>query len=225
MFYFRERQSGLLIPSLFAVALYFSLFAFQVLVGENNRRRVAYLERVQFQREARRRAELRRFCRMEKERRVREAIRRFKPRLADGRVLELAEIICEAGDAYNYDPVLLLAVIQRESSFRHRAVSRAGAVGLMQIRPFVGRDLAVEANIPWEGRKTLFDPRANVRLGAYYLNKLSRSFGGDLQLALEAYYNGPARVRRRVKARGSYATSYSRRVITTYRKLKNEIRT
>jgi len=195
----------------------------QALGGEVYMERIAYLEKVHFKRVAERKAALEKLGSIEGKNRVRETIKQYRPHLNVARVSKLTDIICDAGDVYNYDPVFLLAVILTESSFRHRAVSKAGAVGLMQIRPFVGKGLASEANIKWKGRKTLFDPQANVRLGACYLDKLFVRFDGNLQLTLEAYNNGPSKVRRRVKAYGYFSTPYSRKVISTYNKLKNNV--
>lgn len=82
------------------------------------------------------------------------------------------------------DPKLVQAVIQVESGYNPRALSRKGAMGLMQLMPGTARDLAVDD--PWS-------PEQNVRGGTTYLRRLIDRFG-DLELALAAYNAGPEAV-------------------------------
>jgi soluble lytic murein transglycosylase-like protein len=82
------------------------------------------------------------------------------------------------------DLALILAVIEVESAFQARAVSRAGAIGPMQLMPGTARRYGVD---PW-------DPQANVDGGARYLRDLVRMFGGDVRLALAAYNAGESNV-------------------------------
>jgi soluble lytic murein transglycosylase-like protein len=82
-------------------------------------------------------------------------------------------------------PELLHVVIAHESAFRPCAVSRKGAMGMMQLMPATAADLGV-ANP--------FDPEENIDGGARYLGYLKQRFGGDLRLALAAYNAGPRRV-------------------------------
>jgi len=101
---------------------------------------------------------------------------------------------------HRVDPVLVLAVIRQESHFRANARGPGNSIGLMQVRPFVGADVARRHNIPWAGVKTLLDPAANVQIGACYLGEMLEMFH-DPALAIAAYNMGPTRVRRMV-ARG-----------------------
>jgi soluble lytic murein transglycosylase-like protein len=80
---------------------------------------------------------------------------------------------------------LLRAVIERESGFRPCAVSRKGALGLMQLLPGTAGDL---------GLADAFDPAGNVASGARFLSRLIARYSGSLPLALAAYNAGPARV-------------------------------
>ena len=65
-----------------------------------------------------------------------------------------------------------------ESSFRPGAVSEAGAVGLMQLRPFVAQDVAERNDLLWSGEITLVEPNQNVRLGVRYYRELVDRFQG-----------------------------------------------
>ena len=82
-------------------------------------------------------------------------------------------------------PKLLHAVIQVESGYEPKAVSRAGAVGLMQLMPETAQRFGVHDS---------FDPQQNIRGGALYLKWLLDFFGGDLRLALAGYNAGEAAV-------------------------------
>lgn len=123
----------------------------------------------------------------------------------------LADTIVELAWEYDLQTELLLAVIQTESSFRPKARSRAGAVGLMQVLPSTARPVAGELGIPWEGRETLHDPVANLRIGTHYLAHLRDLFDGDLDLAISAYNMGPGNVRKSLR-RGRRPRSYRGRV-------------
>lgn len=98
----------------------------------------------------------------------------------------LAAIIEEAAAETGLPAALIDAVVRTESGYRPHAVSRAGAIGLMQLMPRTARSLGV---------RDPFDPRQNVRGGARYLRRLFDRFG-TVELALAAYNAGPARVAR-----------------------------
>jgi len=88
---------------------------------------------------------------------------------------------------------LVLGVILVESGGKAFAVSRAGARGLMQLRPATAEAIAAEIGLPWSGPALLFDPVANVHLGIAYLERLIERYG-DLATALAAYNWGPTRI-------------------------------
>jgi soluble lytic murein transglycosylase-like protein len=88
------------------------------------------------------------------------------------------------------DPLLVLALIQVESSYRPHVVSEAGAVGLMQLRePTLRRELE-RAGLPSADPR---DPEVSVRAGVRYLRRLIDAFG-PLDTALMAYNAGPNRI-------------------------------
>lgn len=104
---------------------------------------------------------------------------------------------------------LMLAVIEQESRFDPNARGPRGALGLMQVRPFVGRDVAKRHDLPWQGDGTLRDPVQNVQIALTYLAELKHQFGTP-ELALAAYNIGPTRTRRRLaqghSLKGPYVT-------------------
>lgn len=125
---------------------------------------------------------------------------------------KLADKIVTYSRQNGHDPFLLVAMIETESSFRRDVVSRKGAVGLMQVRPFVARALAKELNMSPDTARRLSDYDVNIKLGSYYLAKMMKRFGGDLSLALEAYNLGPTRLVRNMKKGKKLAWRYTRKV-------------
>ena len=130
----------------------------------------------------------------------------------------IPEWILAESKKYGYDPLFLTALIITESSFYNRARSNRNAHGLMQLKPATAVALASEIRLEWTGTHTLYDPRQNIALGAYYLNKLVSRFG-DLTLALEAYNQGPSRLSRFLR-KGYLPQRYSKKVLKNYRKIR-----
>lgn len=93
--------------------------------------------------------------------------------------------IRKAARKYHLSPALLQAVIKAESNYRVRAVSPAGAQGLMQLMPGTAKELGV---------KDPFNIRQNIDGGARYLRNMLTRFNGDLEKALSAYNAGPGTV-------------------------------
>ena len=91
----------------------------------------------------------------------------------------------KAAAKYDLSPDLIRGVIRAESNFEVRAVSRAGAQGLMQLMPATAKELGV--NNP-------FDIAQNIDGGAKYLRQMLDRFGGNIRKALAAYNAGPGTV-------------------------------
>jgi len=126
----------------------------------------------------------------------------------------LAELIVSESRRHDLDPALALAVIRVESGCFNYAVSHVGAMGLMQLMPATGRELAEDMGIDWQGKDTLFDPRLNVRMGLAYLKQLTDRFG-DTETALAAYNWGPGRIGRRLRRGESVPQLYATQVMRT----------
>jgi len=96
-------------------------------------------------------------------------------------------LIQEKAAKYNVDPSLVKAMIKVESNWNERAISRKGAMGLMQLMPVT----ASEMNL-----YDPFNPEENIEGGTKYLRHLLDRFDGNLNLALAAYNAGPKKVKK-----------------------------
>lgn len=121
---------------------------------------------------------------------------------------DIDSAIEEAAARHNVDPNLVRAVVKVESNFNPNAVSRKGAMGLMQLMPSTARQLKV--NNP-------FDPEQNVDAGVRHLKQLLESYGGDIKLTLAAYNAGAGAVARSSGVpRYAETQNYVRRITNLY---------
>jgi hypothetical protein len=117
-----------------------------------------------------------------------------------------------AGETYEIDPWLIVAFIKVESDGRTEVVSKAGAVGLMQVLPSTGEEIAQKLEEEWRGEEQLFEVDTNIRYGTYYLRQLFNRFG-TMQAAIAAYNWGPNHIARRIKKNAILPTEYPIKVL------------
>jgi hypothetical protein len=116
--------------------------------------------------------------------------------------------IDEAAARHHVDPSLVRSVVKVESNFNPNAVSRKGAMGLMQLMPATARSLNVS---------NPFDPQQNVDAGVRHLRRLLDNYGGDVRLTLAAYNAGSGAVARSAGVPNFRETQdYVRRITTLY---------
>ncbi len=93
------------------------------------------------------------------------------------------------------DPFLVAAIIREESQYDWKAVSRVGAIGLMQVMPATANAVAQQHRFPPVSREDLFDQEMNIRIGVRYVEQLLTQFSGNLVQTIAAYNAGPMVVR------------------------------
>jgi membrane-bound lytic murein transglycosylase MltF len=126
--------------------------------------------------------------------------------------LTLPDVVGSASHRYHLDPDLVNSVIRAESGFNPNAVSRKGAVGLMQLEPKTAAYLGVTNS---------FDPAANVEGGTRYLRELLVRYNFDLIKALAAYNAGPQRVEQYHGVPPYYETqAYVSRIVRDFNRKK-----
>jgi soluble lytic murein transglycosylase len=96
--------------------------------------------------------------------------------------------------ANGLDPYLVASLIRQESEFNPLAVSRANAVGLMQLLPKTGKVVARSQGVRHYTPSQLFTPAVNIQLGTRYFRGMINQFGGSFEHALAAYNAGSDRV-------------------------------
>lgn len=130
---------------------------------------------------------------------------------------------------YNLEPSLVYAVIKCESDFDAKAVSKSGALGLMQILPSTAKWIAGELTQDYS-KDEMFNPKTNIEFGCYYLNYLQSKFE-DLDIIICAYNAGEGKVQDWIEngklnaERIDYpeTSTYLKRVKKYYRVYKNKL--
>ena len=142
--------------------------------------------------------------------------------------IEIIDFIKRVKGPGSADEYLVAAIMREESTFNPRAISRTGAVGLMQIMPKTGDFIAMKTRVPPVDREALLRPELNVRFGSWYLGYLARKFNNNLVLTIAGYNAGPKAVQRWVKKGPteldefvedipySETRAYAKRVIKSY---------
>jgi soluble lytic murein transglycosylase len=110
--------------------------------------------------------------------------------------------VFQAAERSGLDPYLVAAIVREESNYHPRAVSRAGARGLMQLMPATAEPMAATRGWRFRDGALLDEPAANISMGTAFLAGLMKAFG-DPSLALAAYNAGPRRAREWWSARKS----------------------
>lgn len=128
-----------------------------------------------------------------------------------GITASLASTIFDAALAERLDPELAFRMVKLESNFNPRAVSRVGAVGLVQLMPSTA--VLFDRTVT---REDLFNPEINARIGFRYMRRLIGLYNGDVRLALLAYNLGESRVDEARKAGRNPLDGYNRILIKAY---------
>jgi len=115
---------------------------------------------------------------------------------------EYASFVQKESKSNNLDSNWVLSLIRQESSFRPDVRSPANAMGVMQLLPATGQEVARDLRIKdFQSSESLLDPAINIKIGSNYLARMIREFKGNVLLGLAAYNAGPTRLRRWLNSR------------------------
>ncbi len=116
-------------------------------------------------------------------------------RVVDAHPMQYRDLIDRYAAQYNLHPAFVCAIILNESSFNTAAESRVGARGLMQLMPdtakWIAHKLDLDSSYTFD---QLWEAETNIRFGCWYLNYLSRLFGGDAVTVASAYHAGQGEI-------------------------------
>jgi soluble lytic murein transglycosylase len=182
---------------------------------------IVYLFHDKFEKEKILRQQQMKIMELEEKLKILNIIEEFQVGFNDKEVGELTQVIYSESKKYGYDPLLILALILTESSFRKGQVSTMGAQGLMQVKPSVGYDLAQRRGLNWKGELSLFEPAFNIQLGTLYLFELILKFK-DVKKALVAYNVGEDGLKLRLRSGEKLPTYFLRKVLRKYKELKEK---
>jgi len=133
--------------------------------------------------------------------------------------MDFAYLIARESFENNLDPLLVLAVIKTESSFRKSVVSHKGAIGLMQILPNTAHYVSdMHEHIELSNSHELFEPNKNILIGINYLSYLINKFENQ-KYAIMAYNMGPTNLVRKIKSGENLPQGYYRKVMRHYQQI------
>ncbi len=182
---------------------------------------ILYLARDRFEKEKILRQQQIEIMELEEKLKILDIIEEFQVGFNQEEVGQLTLVIYDESRKYGYDPLLIIALILTESSFRKGQVSTMGAQGLMQVKPSVGYDLAKRRGLNWKGELSLFEPAFNIQLGTLYLFELILKFK-DVKKALVAYNLGDTALKLRLRSGQEPPTYFVGKVLKKYKELKEK---
>jgi soluble lytic murein transglycosylase-like protein len=147
-------------------------------------------------------------------------------RITGGDAGFLAREIDRNARLYDFDPLLIVAVVLTESGADFSAVGRgsngavSGALGVMQVQPATARAMAAALGRPVPSRADLMDPAYNLSVGVAYLLQMVHRYG-DLRLGIMAYNVGQGGLESGLRGESSLPEAYYRKVLARYRRLRS----
>jgi soluble lytic murein transglycosylase len=126
---------------------------------------------------------------LEQKVKILDIIEQYQVGFNDDESAQLANVVYDEGKKFGLDPILILAVIISESSFRRAQTSEVGAEGLMQLMPSTAARVASRWGIKWPQKGGLWNPSLNIRVGTAYLFELILKYK-DIKKAIIAYNIG-----------------------------------
>jgi hypothetical protein len=125
-------------------------------------------------------------------------------------IRDLSSFILTKSEEFKVSPFLVLSLIDVESRYEPTAISRRGAVGMMQLLPGTAEEMAEDSGMSWRP-SLLTDPKINIELGLRYMDQLRKRFKSEAR-ALTAYNMGPAALQEKLELGQDISLTYFRLV-------------
>ncbi len=138
-----------------------------------------------------------------------------KVKASEDRLKAIARHVLYESKRRNVDYRLVLALMKVESNFKHDAVSPKGAIGLLQIRPVLGKKVARDIGLELKRDADLHAPDKNIAIGTYHLSRLIQLFE-SIPSALHAYNRGVAAARAEKSKRTAPNARFTNAVMEEY---------
>ncbi|MGE0632020.1 MAG: lytic transglycosylase domain-containing protein [Pseudobdellovibrionaceae bacterium] len=155
-------------------------------------------------------------------RRIYQWVRSSLPKKHKGKHQKIAQAIIDESMKYGFDPVLILSMIRGESSFNPDCKGSLDEIGLMQLRPATAKWIAEMSGMKWEGRKSLFNPVTNIRLGTAFVAHLREKYDSHARLYLAAYNMGAGNVDK-VRSKKVWPKIYPIHIMKYYVEFYNDL--
>jgi len=130
-------------------------------------------------------------------------VKKYNKSYTTSKAQELVFMFIRAGETYNIDEKILMAVAHKESTFNPSAKGGSGSLGIMQVMPKTGKAYGLSIS-------KLLDAQSNIDFGAQYISAKVADYNGDLVKAFSAYNQGNLPVNR-----GTHSTTYASRILGT----------
>lgn len=144
------------------------------------------------------------------------------PKKYKAKAKDITKAIIAESKRHEIDPLFVMSIIMTESSFNPEARGSAGEIGLMQLMPDTGKDVAKKLKISWSKESTLKDPIKNIRIGTAYLNQLRTFFEHNPDRYISAYNSGPGKIMK-IENKENLPTFYSSKILKYYEQLYKKI--
>jgi soluble lytic murein transglycosylase len=154
---------------------------------------------------------------------VRRFLAKRLPKEDEQKMNALAERIVALAYRYDFSPEFILSLVEVESSFRNKAISPRGAVGLLQLKESTARAIFAGQDLPWPGRDSLNNPHYNLEIALHYLAELRDRFK-EPRFYITAYNHGPTRISRLIQDGDTLPEGYYRKVMRSYQNVYREVR-
>ncbi len=109
--------------------------------------------------------------------------------------IKYEEYVYKYSEELEIDPMLTFAIIKTESNFEEKAISKSGAIGLMQLMESTAKEQAQKLNIEYT-KEVLYNPEINLKIGLNYFNTLLDYYNQNYILAFTAYNAGIGNVQK-----------------------------